>query len=328
MIEVNHMNMKRFILTLVLIITQHLFLTDSGRCETVLDSVAASVNGMPITVSEVNARLNPPRRLTAEQASTDPEFRYALDQIIQEMLIKEEAKSRRIPAVGADDIEGYLVEVAKRNGIERSALDGALKKEGVNIENYKQKIEIDILKSKLAASLARDGAGVTNEEIESYAREHPEFSQSGTKVKLHQILISNTARDGTIRSDSDSEALIEKINRELADGKDFTELAKLYSDGPEAKDGGSLGVVLERELSPAILDAVLLLKAGETSEVVESPAGYHIFLLEERFSEDSGATETIKAEIRSLLERQKIEEKMMSFFTVDLIKKHNVEKKI
>lgn len=305
----------------------------NAETEKVLDAVVASVNGTPITLSEVNAKLQPPRNLNTSQASSDPEFRFALDQMIQDLLVREEAKLRRLPAVSNEEVEGYLQEVAKRNGIDRSGLEAELKKEGINLESYKSKIEIDILKSKLAGALARDGAGVTNEDIDAYTKDHPELSQSGVKLKLRQILISANSRNGETRTDEQELQTIETLKNELNDGKDFSELAKNNSDGAEASEGGSLGVVMERDLSPAILDAILILKPGEVSEVVKTDHGYHLFLLEERFSEeDSGLDESgltgIRDEIRAMLERQKIEEKMSSFFSVDLFKKHHVEKKI
>lgn len=57
---------------------------------------------------------------------------------------------------------------------------------------------------------------------------------------------------------------------------DFAALAKEYSDGPSAGDGGSLGNFAPGQMVPAFSAATLKLKVGEVSGPVESDFGYHV----------------------------------------------------
>ena len=67
-------------------------------------------------------------------------------------------------------------------------------------------------------------------------------------------------------------------------GKDFSELAKKYSDDPgSAAQGGDLGFVKKGVFYPEFEEAAFKLNVGEISGVVESPVGFHIIqLLEKR----------------------------------------------
>ena len=62
--------------------------------------------------------------------------------------------------------------------------------------------------------------------------------------------------------------------------KRFAEQAMKHSECPTAMQGGLLGKVPKGQLYPE-LDAVLFtMKAGEISEIVESPIGFHILYCE------------------------------------------------
>lgn len=64
----------------------------------------------------------------------------------------------------------------------------------------------------------------------------------------------------------------------LRDGMEFTEATKTYSEDEESKFiGGDLGFKSRDDLNPWLGKAVLGLNVGDMSDLVISPAGYHIF---------------------------------------------------
>jgi peptidyl-prolyl cis-trans isomerase SurA len=285
--------------------------------------VVASVNGKPITLFELSKRLSPPRRLTLQDAATDVEARQALDAMIFEKLIREEASAQKISASDSE-IDEYVDTVAKRNGLSREAFETALKERHTSLQEYKEQVEFEILKSKIASSFFKGGVAVSEADIDQYLVQHPELSRSGAKLKLRQIFL---------RSDTHSQdqamSQFEEIRRQIEDKKPFEELAVEYSEGPEAKDGGLLGVVAEQDLSREVFDAVLPLKDGDLSAVVPSDAGWRIFRLEQRFAgENEGKKADLREEVRKLLQQQKTEAKVTAYLTSELYQKHAVDKKI
>ncbi|MBN8547988.1 MAG: peptidylprolyl isomerase [Deltaproteobacteria bacterium] len=292
--------------------------------EILFDAVVASVDGRPITLQDVCRRLNPPRSLTLKEAALDPEANAVLDTIIMDYLVTFEAEARRI-SVSNEEIDEYIAEVAKRNNLSREGFEQALKQEGRDITEYKGFIKIDILKSRLATSLMQSGVGVTTEEIEVYMKEHVELSSNGTKVKLAHIVIRED-----IHGPEGSEKIVEDIQEKISSGEDFADVARVNSDAPNAADGGMLGIIAQKDLSSDVFEAVSALKPGEVSKPIKTAQGYQIFKVIEQFTEteEDGDQEKIKDEVRKTLQRQKLAEKMNSFFTAELMKTHSVDRKI
>ena len=75
--------------------------------------------------------------------------------------------------------------------------------------------------------------------------------------------------------------LIQKISdlrTRIVKGESFEALARLYSEDPgSAKNGGELGMFSRGQMYPEFEGAAFSLKSpGDVSEVIESPAGYHL----------------------------------------------------
>ena len=74
-----------------------------------------------------------------------------------------------------------------------------------------------------------------------------------------------------------TEAEANEIKKLLDAGtKDFSELAKEKSIGPNAQKGGNLGIIHKGDLLPELDEALRKLKPGQISGVLKSEIGYHI----------------------------------------------------
>jgi len=102
-----------------------------------------------------------------------------------------------------------------------------------------------------------------------------------------------------------------------------------YSEGRVASDGGLLGTLVEKDLSPDIFDAVFSLQEGKVGPMVTSRTGYHIFFLEKRFSESNQESqqEELRAAARKKLESERLQQRVQDYFSHELYKNHTVEKK-
>jgi peptidyl-prolyl cis-trans isomerase SurA len=290
--------------------------------EIFLDAVVASVDGKPITLLEIESHLATPRTLSLSEAAQDMEARQVLDSLIQLRLIEAEAETRKLK-VSDEDINNYVNEVSRRNKLSPQALEQALIGQNKTMADYREEVRIDILRARLTSQLAQSGFGVTRQEVEKYIKEHPEFSKSGSKSKLRQIFVSFQGK-----TPEEAKVKIDLALQELNKGTQFSSVASQYSEGPEAAEGGSLGVVAEGDLSPAVFDAVFSTKPGEISPVVEGPDGLKVFYVEKRFVEQGEQPQELYDEVKKSMERAKLEEKVQEFFASGLQKNHSVDKKI
>ncbi len=313
--------MLRTPLLVVWLLICSLLITCIGAlAEEPLNAVVASVNGKAITLVDIQKKAKMASKPKLSDCSAKPELRQLLDQMILEQLIEEEAKDRQL-SVNASDIDGYINDIARQNGLSVDEFKKALRGEKIQFDEYKTRVRGEILRSKIAGVLFREGTSISDEEIEAYLKEHGDLNRSGEKVKLRQLVVSKEGK-----SSEEIAKIGEEIEADIQDGDDFEDIVKKFSDSPDKKDGGLLGVMAISDLSPAVQDTILLLKAGETSEKVENDSQIYFFHVEERLSGDT--TETVKEDVRRMLENQKMQEKLNKYFTLDIYKKHSIEKKV
>ena len=99
------------------------------------------------------------------------------------------------------------------------------------------------------------------------------------EIAASHILISysGTERSESERTKEEAQALAERVLQEArAEGADFAELARQYSDGPSGPDGGDLGTFKREMMDDTFSDAAFALEVGAVSDVVETPFGFHI----------------------------------------------------
>ncbi len=92
-------------------------------------------------------------------------------------------------------------------------------------------------------------------------------------MKISQILVETS-------ENNEAEKKTGEIFQRLESGEDFSTLAKLYSEGPNASEGGDLGFVYMEELHPQIKEALTRMEVGKYTKPILTPAGYQIIKLE------------------------------------------------
>jgi parvulin-like peptidyl-prolyl isomerase len=79
------------------------------------------------------------------------------------------------------------------------------------------------------------------------------------------------------RSKSEAKARAQEALAKIRAGSPFEDVVKQYSDDAGSVDRmGSLGKFHRGDMDPAFAAAAFALKAGEVSEVVETPFGFHV----------------------------------------------------
>jgi peptidyl-prolyl cis-trans isomerase D len=97
------------------------------------------------------------------------------------------------------------------------------------------------------------------------------------------------------------------VRKRILDGQDFAEVAKELSEDLSAEQGGDLGWFKPGEMVPAFEETAFQLKPGEVSEVVESPFGLHLILVEDRKEAIERSLEEVREEVIATLAEQRAE---------------------
>lgn len=286
----------------------------------VVDRNVAIVNDDTITLSEVNEFGKPYFQKVVEQTPRE-HLEQALQQakmavlgkLIDRRLMLQEAKKLGIQ-VTDQEVDSARQRVMETNKVNREQFLKELGEMGTTEAQYREELRDQILSSKLINHEVRTRVVIPEDKIRSYYETHYVEDVEGGNYSILQIGVSwdTPLAGGAILSQNEARANAEEIRKLAAKGEDFKELAKKYSDLPSAVDGGDLGSFERDEMAPHIREAVLHLKSGEISQVVEFGKSYQIFKLDAKQTgqqEVKASYESVKEKIREQLGQEAMEQR-------------------
>lgn len=155
----------------------------------------------------------------------------------------------------------------------------------LDIENFIQPLREQELVNQLRQQVIEVDTIVDDAELERrWATEGPSAEIHARHILLRMPTGGTDAQRDSVR------ALAESLRERAVGGEPFAELAQQYSQDPgSAARGGDLGFFERGRMVEPFEEAAFQLQPGEISEVVETPFGYHVILVEDRRQPDIGA---------------------------------------
>lgn len=297
----------------------------------VVNTIAAIVNDEVVTLFEVQREAQPVIRDAEKKSAIDDAARSQIRRAALEHLIDKKLLEQKVRELGIkvtdEEVRQAIDDVKRQNNMSsQEALVSALASQGLTLEQYRTQLREQIEKLKLVSMEVRAKIQVGESEMrEYYEANRAKFSEEDTFRARHIFFRTNEKAPADDIKRTMTTALM--VLAEAKSGKDFAELAKSYSEDPAArKDGGNLGTFKKGDMMPELETAILGMKPGEVSELVYTPAGFHIVKLEERRSGIMKPFEGVKADIEEALYRKKSEERFNQWAR-DLRGKASVEVK-
>ena len=232
--------------------------------------------------------------------------REAMDQMIEQELVRQAARKKGIE-VSAEEVDAAVAELRKVFKTPAS-FASRLQTEGFTEETYRKHME-GMIAAKRYLDDIRAGAGkVSDQELEQYYRDNKQRLTFPEQVRVRQILLVWKPR-GTRNDRQATREAMAPILEQARAGEDFAELARKHSEDPEtAPRGGDLGFFHRGERVPALEQAAFALKPGEISDMVETPFGVHILLLEERRDAYLLPLDQVRDQLRGHVQDEKAEQ--------------------
>jgi parvulin-like peptidyl-prolyl isomerase len=144
--------------------------------------------------------------------------------------------------------------------------------------------------------------------LREYYQKNQEKFTDPLEVKIQQIFFpvpEHASQEETAAVQREARPILERARK----GEDFAELARKFSKGPEAGEGGLLGYFKHRELMPELEEAGFKLRSGEISDLVRSPAGFHILRVLERKGGEPRPFAEVQFKIREELSETEAQKK-------------------
>jgi peptidyl-prolyl cis-trans isomerase SurA len=303
------------------------------------NEVAAMVNGQPIFTSEIFERAYP-ERLTNEGLSlliaaklmptgqvSEADFRMLQDIAIKKFL-KEYIRTRvlaqaiesKLEKEQKDKIEEAMkkmfeeyVEKLKKDlkVVSKGEVDKKLHEQGTTLESLRVEFRYRLLADEFLRQKSKKPHIVGRQEVLAYYQEHLSDYSYPERVHWQLLEIDSTKHGGQAKSLAVLEQAIDALRR----GEDFAKVAKKYSDGIRAENGGQQSWTKPDSVADQKTAAMLhKLAVGEVSPVLHTGESYRLIRVNGR----KRAGRSTVAEVQDTI-RQKIEDRLLKEATREVL---------
>ena len=246
-----------------------------------LDQVVAIVDEDVILQTELEARINTiTARLQAQGTGLPP--RQVLEERVLDQLITESIQMQMADRAGMrisdNELNETMANIAERNGMSLAQFEAQLEAEGVTYNQAREQIRKEMLTSRVQQRQVGNRVRVTDREVENYLESQQARGNNGAEYRLAYIFISVDNPSDEAEMEAAREKA-ERLRSEIAQGRDFREVAVAESDASNALEGGDMGWRAEGQLPSLVAPVVPDLAVGEPSPVLENNSGFHLVMV-------------------------------------------------
>jgi peptidyl-prolyl cis-trans isomerase SurA len=208
-------------------------------------------------------------------------------------------------------------------------LEKLAQQQGVSFEDFKQNMKNNLMTQKVISSEVGGRIQFTREEIQKFYDEHKKEFDLPERIRLAEILIPaappSQAKDDkgnplppmdpTPEQVAAAKAKADEAMAKLKAGVKWQDVAKQYSSGPTAQEGGDLGFFKRGLLDKSLEDKTFALKEGETTDVVRTKQGFVILKVLEHSPAGVPPLNKMENRIQEVLYYQKIDPALRQYLT-------------
>jgi peptidyl-prolyl cis-trans isomerase SurA len=320
----------------------------------VVEEIITRVNNQIITRSEFERSKDQLRDEVKQQDSKDPDKAFAdrekdvLRDLVDQQLLLDKGKDLDI--TGDTELIKQLDQMRKEMKLDSlEDLEKEATKQGVSWEDFKQTQRNQIITRKVIGEEVSSHLAVTKEEEQKFYDEHKSEMEQPEFIRLSEILVAPKvvapaptpaaapaatdpaapagsaapppaaddaaaqAADATALSDAEAKA--KDLLKQIHDGASFEEIAKKYSNGPSAADGGALGMFKRGQLARELEDRTFAMKSGELTDVIRTKQGYVILKVDDHQMAGVPPMKDILPKIQDALYYEKLQPALRAYLT-------------
>ena len=297
-----------------------------------IDRVAAVVNNEVITLSDVY-------NIGADYiASAQPDVRQAelevLDSLILRKLVEQEIV-RLGQDVTEEELRAALMDVAKSNGLMLDQLRSEVERSGLLWDEYEQEIRESLRQMKFNQMILQPRISVDEAALQdAYRRlkqEQPRVVDLSAIVlkKLQPLRPATEVAAAMNIPLAEAQALIDKteaeqvqeqqekiarIQQAIADGIEFSIIARQYDESGLGGAGGKMGSFVEGQLRSDLNDVAFSLEKGETSALIQTETGQMFLHVSDSYAQAPPPFEQVRPQLLDSYYAERFELEMNSWF--------------
>jgi len=178
-------------------------------------------------------------------------------------------------------LDATIARIAESNNMPLTEFRRMLERDGIPFNKFREEVRAEVILARLREREVDNKISVAESEIDNFIADHKEGKDQSVEYNLSHILIRLPEQARPEQITRQRERADEAVKRIKA-GADFAQVVATFSDATDALEGGNMGWRTPDRLPELFAGVVAGLRPGEISEVLRSPAGFHILRLNER----------------------------------------------
>jgi peptidyl-prolyl cis-trans isomerase SurA len=287
---------------------------------TVIEEIVVRVNNSAITLSDIQkAEQSMHEEIVHDCQGCPPEKvdeiykekqKDLLRDLIDQALLVERSKDMGISV--ETDVIKRLDEIRKQNNLgSMEEFEKAVESQGMGWEDFKAQIRNSLLTQEVIRREVGSHINIPNEDVKKYYEEHQKDFIRPEQVALSEIFLSTEGKSPEEMASVEKKA--EDLRNRVVKGEDFNEIAKHFSEGSTAKDGGVLGVFEHGQLSKQLEDIAFKMDKGQMTDVIQTKTGFEVLRVEAHFQAGLQPLDKVENEIMNRIYSQKMQPTMREY---------------
>ncbi len=281
----------------------------------IIDSIWATVGNEVILRSDILREIAPQLNALRAEVFSEDEFKHraeqrmeqALTQAIENKILLREALLAGLE-ITEDQVEERIDIIRDRYETNKAFLQ-ELQGAGETMSDFRERVRKQILAISMGMRKRRqfeEQAVVSESQVAQYYEDHKEEFAHPERVLLFRIFL---AADEDTNERAKARARLSTLIDELSSGADFAALAKAYSEGPEAENGGRVGWITRGDLVKELDRVAFELAPGEVSGIVETEYGLHLLMVKDKQGGGVPSLDKARIEIEPILRKQEAQQR-------------------
>jgi peptidyl-prolyl cis-trans isomerase SurA len=294
-----------------------------------VEEMVARVNDQIITRSDYDRAMKELDDAARQHGASMQEVLAAHKDLLRNLIDQQLwlSKGKELNITGETELVNRLNDIRKQYNLETiEDLEKAAKEQGVSFEDFKANIRNGVITQLVMRQEVGKRVQFTPGEAQRYFEQHKQEYAQQESESLAEILVSTGTPDATatvaggVQSDDPAvlaaaQAKANDIEAKLHAGGDFSQLARSFSDGPTAAEGGDLGQFHRGALAKVLEDKTFVLKAGQFTEPIRTRQGFVILKVVEHIPGGVPAYKDVAQQVEENFYMARMEPAMRSYLT-------------
>ncbi len=268
------------------------------------DFIVAVVNSEPITNNEVSQEMQRTLMQLAQQHRPQPDLRVLAPEVLESLINRKvQLQLAQETGIRVEDaaIDQAEQSIAQQNHFDVAELHRQVARDGVTVSQFRGQLRDQIMLQRLRERDVVPRVRVSESDIDQALSEQQAAQDPSTvQINLAQILVAVPESASPVQVAALRARAQRAFDRAKAGG-DFVALVHEFSDAPQAANGGQLGLRPEDRYPELFVKATQKLAVNEVSDIVRSPAGFHVLKVIEKINPNLPTMAVTQSHARHIL---------------------------